>query len=240
MNKKKTIIIVTVLSVFLLVFGSYFLFFKTDFYKRGEVLRLMNSQGDLFTASVAEKDRISEKYMNIEAIQESAAYTIKEEDITIQYITTTQAKELFPKEWRERDYEELVREFGKETVDGAYKYKDIEGLYVSFFNGFGNGYCVQIESEIFNELFQKTPVTEVYDSDKKIFYSCYERVKVTDYEVAGIFYSKVSEPEKPSGTEGITTKTKYGYLYKSHWMKDYIEKIEGNFYYYNQEGHDPI
>ena len=240
MTKKKKILIVIAPIIILIVVGSYFLLFKTEFYKRNEVISLMRADGDLFIESVTEIDRISEEYMDIEAIKKEAAYTLQPQNIVLQYITTTQENDLFPENWRTRTYEDLVKEFGKETVDGCYKYKDIEGLYASFFNGFASGHCVQIESDIFNEIFEKTPVTKVVISERKIFYNCYMRAKSTDNEMAGIFYSKLDEPEIPSGDEGVTIKTKHGWLYKSPWMKDYIEQIEGNFYYYNNEGHDPI
>lgn len=209
-----------------------------DLLRYNEVLSLFDENEELFKESISAIEEVNKEYMALDAIMASEE-DLDAEDIELEYISTTEYENIFPGSWEGKTYDELVNEHSKETVDQFYPYKDIEGLYACYFNG-GPGYFVEIENDVLESIFADTVVTKIIDGYSEMLYYCYEKDAVTGTEISGIFYSESDAPEPPKGDLAETKETENGWLYQSDYTKEYIEKIQSNFYYYDYVGHDPV
>jgi hypothetical protein len=239
--KRNLIIIVAVASILLATI--YWISYVPHFYKHSAITSMVIGNKDLLSKSVTEMESMSKNSDLIETIRAVPNFFEKDDVIELEYISTTDKEELFPDDRRGISYQELVKQYGKDDVDSTYRFKDIKGLYACFSNtdsGYFHQYYIQIESKTLNRIFSETDVKEIRNTGDGFNFSCYEKVKVSDTEDAGFFYYKSGVPDPPKGFYAKTKKTKNGWLYKSKYSMYYLEKITGQFYYVDDDGHDPM
>jgi len=239
--KRNLIIIVAVAS--LLLATIYWISYVPHFYKHSAVTSMVIDNKELLAQSVKEMDGISENGDLIKSVRESYKIYNQDYKVELEYVSRIDKEEFYTDDWRGKSHQELANQYGMGVADRIYLLKDIDGLYACFSYEDDEGIqeCyVQINNETLNRVFDETDVKMIFDWTDSVYYRCYEKFKETDMEFADFFYQKSGQPDPPSGEYAKTKKTKNGWLYKSQYSMSYLEKITGQFYYIDDDGHDAI
>ena len=233
MKKKIVILLIISMALFLVSCDTTEKSTQPELLKHDNAVSAYNEHEELFKRSIEELDKLKSEDNNIDPnlIIKLGELSEDEEldynEVQFEGVSTTEKKEIISDEYNEAENTHYQR------------YKDIEGLYATYFI-YGSEHFVQIENSILSQLFDETDVNSIYYGSGTIFFYLYEKDHTTDIEISGLLYEKSGEPDIPSGDLAETQETENGWLYQSEYTKEYIEKISDKFYYFNNVGHDPV
>lgn len=241
---KRKLIAIVVVAVVLLAGASWALL-TSHYYKHGAVTSIVLDNQELLIKTVQEFGKIAEDEQVLEDVRASAKTASQEILFDFEYISRPDrdTANLDMANWQELTDEALVSRYGVEIADKLVQIKDFDGPYAcfSYYDDERTQYCyVTIENQIINQVFDETDVRQIYSAGDRIWFKCYEKIYAADAESADFFYMTSGQPKPPSGDCADTVTTKNGWLYKSKYSMCYLEKITGQFYYMDQDGHDPV
>jgi hypothetical protein len=179
------------------------------------------------------------------AVRGTAQADDPDQAFDFEYLSRTdrESADLDVENWQELTDEQLAARYGVGIAEKLIQIKDFDGLYAcfSYYDGETIKSCyIPIENQTLDQVFNQTDVKQVYPAADRLWFKCYEKSKTADVESADFFYMKSGQPKPPSGSYATTETTKTGWLYKSEYSMCYLEKITGQFYYIDQDGHDPV
>lgn len=241
--RRKTIIL-TVLAAVLLAGASWALL-TPHYYKHGAVTGMVLDNQALLTEAVQEFEMLADDEQLLENVRDATNPSNPEAAFEFEYVSSTdrEAAQLDGADWQKLSDEQLVARYGVDIADKLVQTKEFDGLYASFsyYDEERTKHCyVPIENQILNQVFHETDVNQIYAASDRIWFECYEKVGAADVETADFFYMKSGVPEPPAGNYATAQTTKNGWLYKSKYSMCYLEKITGQFYYVDTDGHDPV
>ena len=241
---KQKVIILSIAAVVLLA-GASWVFLAPHFYKHGAVTSMVLDNQELLSQAVLEMDKLATDKDVLVAVRGTAQAADPDQVFAFAYLSRTDrdAAALDVDNWRELTDEQLAARYGVGVADKLIQIKDFDGLYACFTYYDGEttkSCCIPVENQTLDQVFDETDVKQIYPAADRLWFKCYEKFKTADVESADFFYMKSGQPKPPSGNYATTETTKNGWLYKSKYSMCYLEKITGQFYYIDQDGHDPV
>jgi len=242
---KRNIFIIAVVAC-LVVAAVYWISYVPHFYKHGAITSMVTDNKKLLMQAVTEVNNLNTDDKIINSIRKKYDLDKEEFDIQLAYVSRIDKERYYVEDWKGKSYNELVDLYGEDFADKISLFKDTDGLYACYssINSMGEemeaDYYVKIDNKTLNRVFNDTDVRMIQNWTDRVYFSCYEKFKQYDMEYADFYYYKSGEPDPPTGFYAKTKNTENGWLYKSKYSMYYLEKITGQFYYVDMDGHDAV